>query len=730
MKRWILPALTLWFGVAAAAEYTIVLPADAIPAERSAAAELQHYLRRIGGIEVPVAAAAAPGQPAIYVGGHTPEELRPDEIILGNSGGDILLTGARPRGALYAVYTYLEEYLDVRFWTATESTVPQRDLTELPKPELRYAPPFYYRETNYRQAARDPALAVKFKLNGTFNEIPPELGGHLVFTGLVHTFDKFMPAARYFADHPEWFSLNNGRRIGGQTDGQLCLTNPEMRQEFLRILRRMLEQDPSIRILSVSQNDNAVYCQCDACAAIDVREGSQSGSLLDFVNFIATELQPDYPELWVETLAYLYTRKPPEHIRPAANVLIRLCSIEADFSHPLDSEANASFRDDLTVWREIAPQLAIWNYVTNFTNYLLPHPNMSAWAADCRFFAANRVKAVFQQADGATEVGPWVALRSWLLAKLLWDPSQNQDELIDTFLAGYYGGAAPFLRRQYDLAEAAVAKSDHPLKCFMHHADGWLTLDELMSARQLQQQALDAVDGDPVLRERVERNGVCWDIALLERNGEESAGQMPLAERRQVFDRLLEVLRQTPPYEYAEGIQLDSLLRQFRYNLGNYGIEKSGSVPEFCRDLPDERWFELLPEEMVLFSPGVWTTREGDAAAAAGQAVRLSCHSPAWMLQCPVPSPWQGKRGRLYAGLRGENLPPGTPALQVGVYDREAKTEQQFPVDGVRIKGDGYELVEIGNFDFTATQFIYFAPVVAPGQPRTIRVDRIICVME
>ena len=57
-------------------------------------------------------------------------------------------------------------------------------------------------------------------------------------------------------------------------------------------------------------------------------------------------------------------------------MLVRLCSIEANFSKPLSSEANQSFGDDLRGWNAIAPNLFIWNYVTNFANYLIPHPNM------------------------------------------------------------------------------------------------------------------------------------------------------------------------------------------------------------------------------------------------------------------------------------------------------------------------------------------------------------------
>ena len=49
----------------------------------------------------------------------------------------------------------------------------------------------------------------------------------------------------------------------------------------------------------------------------------------------------------MDTLAYRYTRQAPKTIKPADNVIIRLCSIECCFSHPLAeriSIAGDSFR--------------------------------------------------------------------------------------------------------------------------------------------------------------------------------------------------------------------------------------------------------------------------------------------------------------------------------------------------------------------------------------------------
>ena len=48
---------------------------------------------------------------------------------------------------------------------------------------------------------------------------------------------------------------------------------------------------------------------------------------------VAEAIEKDSPNVRIDTLAYQYTRKPPRTIRPRANVIIRLCSIECCFRH-------------------------------------------------------------------------------------------------------------------------------------------------------------------------------------------------------------------------------------------------------------------------------------------------------------------------------------------------------------------------------------------------------------
>jgi hypothetical protein len=225
------------------------------------------------------------------------------------------------------------------------------------------------------------------------------------------------------------------------------------------LIARALElarKNPKAGMISISQNDTLGACQCPDCAAVVKEEGSESGPWIRLCNIVAAEINKEYPDFLVETLAYQYTRKPPKLTKPSKNVIVRLCSIEADFSHPLAGESNKSFGDDLRGWKAIAPNLFIWNYVTNFADYVIPHPNMTPLAADLRFFADHNVIGVFEQGDSLNDrAGDFLPLRTWLLVKLLWDPSQDQAKLTEEFLNGYYGAAGPHLAKS--LADAGCA---------------------------------------------------------------------------------------------------------------------------------------------------------------------------------------------------------------------------------------------------------------------------------
>src|SRR5262249_54168857 len=159
----------------------------------------------------------------------------------------------------------------------------------------------------YWYPAFDAGWAVHNFSNSQAAHLTPSVGGSVRYKGFVHTFYPLVPPERHFAEHPEWFSMIKGERSTNRA--QLCMTNPQLREFVVERVKQWARETPDATIISVSQNDWRGACECPACKALDEREGSHSGSLLDFVNFIAEKIEPDFPNLAIDTLAYQYTRK-------------------------------------------------------------------------------------------------------------------------------------------------------------------------------------------------------------------------------------------------------------------------------------------------------------------------------------------------------------------------------------------------------------------------------------
>ena len=459
-------------------DYTIVLPEKPTPVEQTAARELREYVKKATDATIPIVKesdARAAGK-KIVVGdgaitktllpGFDAEKLGPDSIRIKTVGDDLVLVGHPRRGTLYAVFTFLEDIVGVNWWTFDEEDVPHRPTLVVLTLDIAYTPRLSDRATRYLQISdgcfvkghplvtpeeqrKMGLFAARLKLNGHDNYCLTEAyGGRDKLVGWVHTFyeiNGLLPPREYFKQHPEWYSLIKGRRT--HRGGQLCLTNEAMRDEMVRVVLARLRKNPDATMISVSQNDNAGgYCRCEKCRALDEKEGSPSGSLIHFINAIAEEVEKEFPDVLVETLAYRYSEVPPKHVKPRDNVIIRLCPIGSCHSTTFrEGRRNAEFRKNIEAWGKVAKQLYIWDYIANFKAYFLPHPNDHVLADNIRYVIEHGAIGVFAQGDSGCRVGDFVRYRAWLTAHLLWNPDADERKLARKFMNGYYGPAGPYL---------------------------------------------------------------------------------------------------------------------------------------------------------------------------------------------------------------------------------------------------------------------------------------------
>ena len=490
--------------------YTIVVSPEASTSEKTAAKELKDYLGQISGADFQLTEDLSFRGRKIVVGyngctadafGEMSIDNNDESFTYRSKGRDIYIYGGRQRGTMYGVFAFLENELGCRWYTPDCTKVPQMDAWSFRKLDHQESPALKYRYSNYFLVADAPAWSAHNKENAKGVAKENEYGNIEAYWG-AHTMGQFVSEKEFFDSHPEYFAMRDGKREKG---GQLCLSNPEVLEICKERLLKKMDDEPLNRIYSLSQNDNTEFCECEECRKLEEQYGGHSGLILWFVNQVAEAAKVSHPDKYVGTFAYWYSRKPPVGIAPLDNVVIRLCNVECCFAHPLEAGCpqNEEFIKDLDSWKEIAPHLFIWDYIVNYSNYLMPWPNFAVLAPNIRTFRDHNAIGIFEEAQYQSPCSEFDGLKTWVITKLLWDPEQDTEALVKDFIDGYYGKAAPKILEYYHLCQSCVkpdthfgifTKEDHPVYTDEFVKEGEAVLEEAAALAE-----------DETIRERIDK---------------------------------------------------------------------------------------------------------------------------------------------------------------------------------------------------------------------------------
>ncbi len=450
-------------------DYQIVVSAEASTSEQTAARELQQYIEQMSGVRLPITSDTAASGRSIVVGWNqrtasltgTQKPAADDESFTYKTvGHDLLIWGGSQRGTMYGVFTFLERELGIHWFTPRCTYLPKYKSWQLPRLDHSEAPFIGYRYSNYYVVTNEPLWSAHTRENMKWSPNINAYGNIEAYWG-AHTMGHLVPVSEFFQTHPEYFCLRDGKRYGGY--GQLCLSNPDVLEICKTRLADFMRKNPAYRIYSLSQNDNFLFCQCQRCKDIEDQYGGHSGIIVWFVNQVADAVKEEFPDKYVGTFAYQYSRQPPTGIKPRENVVIRLCSIECCFAHPLDAGCpqNEKFMRDLRGWAELAPHLFIWDYIVDYAQYIAPWPNFQVLGPNIKVLGENKAIGIFEEAQYQSAGAEFDEMKAWTVNQLLWDPTQDVDSLVNVFVKGYYGKAAPYIMEYYRLCQSLVKPGVH-----------------------------------------------------------------------------------------------------------------------------------------------------------------------------------------------------------------------------------------------------------------------------
>ena len=711
------------------AAFSIVRSVSASPSQIYAAEELQKFTAQMTGVQLPILTDDAPLPPNAIILGDTRHSTQllggpPDLKALGDDGfrlkstaAHLFIIGGPLRGTLYGVYELLERFGGCRWYASWHRVIPPHDIWTIPAIDETQKPAFALREPFWFDMF-DGDLAARNKANGNAMRLTDKHGGRIRFgDGLfVHTANLLCPPDEFFATHPEYFSEINGKRVKDQT--QLCLTNPEVLKIVTDRLLARIRKDSAAKLFSVSQNDCYNFCTCPACKAIDEREESHSGSMIQFVNQVAEAVEKEFPDVWIETLAYQYTRKPPKSLRPRHNVVARLCSIECDFSTPLDQspfEQNRNFVREIREWSAITDKLFVWDYTTNFHQYIAPFPNVLALQGNAKFFRDNHVVGLFEQGAYQGRHGDFSELKAWLLAKWLWNPDLPLEPLLKDFFDGYYGAAAPLIRGYFDeLHRFHTDPADNPLRIFDDISNPVIPDSFYQHAADLWQQAEAAVKDSPTHAYNVRMGAIPVLYARLTRLQPFEAKTVWVTANPQLYDVPPEQQRLAASllarFSEAKDISISESKEIHDKTLSNWAsltkpVAQPAPVGQTRATVEDS--------QLSLARRGTWGDTVADPLAGDHSALQLYNTHFEWCATLPFSRVAfdPGHKYRLRVCIRVEKQPGNEgEAFWAGVYDPKAKQGCGGIEPKTSALGDGYTWFDVAEWVPQPDHYFWIGP--------------------
>ena len=475
------------YALKIAGNYTIVIPDNANPIELKAAQHFAIYIGKVTDFSPQIVREKKfdAKNKAVYIGATdfakkqkiNSAELDREEWIIRTVDDNLIITGGYPRGALYGVFEYLEKHAKILVLDEKTIIIPPDKNLEIGKYDLRFKPVLNQRAIHISNAADNQRLKEfnkGYSLYQTYNGMTKFLGGLRPHHSFRNYVQKWPAKGELFAMDSKGKRMIPGK---GVRSGMICMTNPEARQLVLKQLRTFIKNDrnkaakgryPHPYVYDISQEDNAIKCECPTCKALAKKEGSYSAPLLDFINFIAREIAKEYPDVYIRTFAYMYSEKAPKTIKAEKNVIIHLAMLGSEFGdslhfndtiRPINHKFNKAPQQTLKEWGKHASNIAKWDYWIVYPRQVAPLVRVNAIVQDMKYYKANNVKWLFAELENPIWMS-FFSLTRYLGYKLAENPDADADKIIRQFMQGCYGPAAETMLEYLNLLEKTITEYD------------------------------------------------------------------------------------------------------------------------------------------------------------------------------------------------------------------------------------------------------------------------------
>ena len=435
------------------------------------------------------------------------EALGEEGYVIRTHGSHLALFGGPIGGTRNAVYTFLDEHLGCRFYGRGFTVIPEKPELIVNLLHVEEVPYLEARNSNGVWAG-DLPWAFRMRLNFFYQDITewmpenktfadaekawleyandPRLAGFWFFAGNpdrknrhndeIHTLDVDMlvPSA-LFEEHPDYFALREGRHDDKRHPANgICPTAPGLVEVAAETAKDWIRLTPFARMVSVSMVDQYYACGCPRCmerltkdadkyvytqavtpdgkptrpsrnrwTAGNVREG---GLFLDFVNRVTDEIHTEFPDIYVHTLAYYWTKHPPDNWEPTDKLIIDMEPLVECRYHSLaqcaHNEGVYGFWTSLRRWTKKTPHVWVWDDCYGYG--AKPSPVLRHRKLFYQELRIAGIKGVLAHMCGSADqlIGE---LRPYIYAKLMWNADYDVDAGIAEYCKHAYGAACDLM---------------------------------------------------------------------------------------------------------------------------------------------------------------------------------------------------------------------------------------------------------------------------------------------
>ncbi len=379
-------------------------------------------------------------------------------------GKSVFVCGGGDLGNYYGAYDLLGKLFKLEFYAPDETYYEQSVTVPLPKLKYSDAPDFDYRVIYTGQMIS----------NGEYRSNLRTVQWESVFAGAgAHNTFKLIGTTR--EEHPDWFAreLNPDGTVKTEIR-QLCFTNPEVVERLKEAVIAQVDANPGVGREStcVFIEDTRTYCLCPDCKAMMEKYGGcASAAVIHAVNEIADAVQAHLDEtdpgrkMTVVMAAYNGYVDAPVKENPDGtyspidetvvlrdNAGVMLAPADTEYYHSYyEEDYNPSERRNFAGWNVLSKNLYLWNYVINFSHYLVPYDGFQTMQENFRYFKEHSVKYCYWQGNYSGRNGTgFINLANFLNAKLMWDVDADVDALTDAWFEHNFRDAAPAMRKYFD----------------------------------------------------------------------------------------------------------------------------------------------------------------------------------------------------------------------------------------------------------------------------------------